>query len=334
MQEGFRSVAYEDFLAEVRKQGVPSEHIAYKCCVCGTIQSGMSLIRAGAGKDFAAVSSTVGFSCVGRFTGAGSHKKGTPPGRGCNYTLGGLFKLNTYEVVKDGEQHPLFEPATPAEAKELLKANRILGHVDGKPVFKGDVLYVDIRGTCEKQWGKGLVASQGANEGQGPMIVFENGDYRMTDRLLWNPVITVTIPPEILAIGRNIKSQDKRSTSHPMFQIQQEVEIVAYEDHNECRIVWRENLSGDYEEATPLRATRLEALYQARDEEPEGWNRYTIATVWQVVTSCFTKVGADEYLRAHGRDLKNPRIYVASGWNNTEFKTVRDFLLSIVPEAQ
>jgi hypothetical protein len=63
----------------------------------------------------------------------------------------------------------------------------VLGYVEDRPVFKGDKLYVDIRGTCAREWGPAQVAAQGANEGQGAMIVFEGGDYRMNKDLVWEP---------------------------------------------------------------------------------------------------------------------------------------------------
>jgi len=62
-----------------------------------------------------------GFSCVGRFTGAGNPPKPEDKGKeqkGCNWTLGGLFQMHDLEVVTpDGKKHPCFEPATPEQAK-------------------------------------------------------------------------------------------------------------------------------------------------------------------------------------------------------------------------
>ena len=62
-----------------------------------------------------------------------------------------------------------------------------IGIVDGRSVYPGDRLYVDIRGTVATEWGTGQIAAQGANEGQGAMIIFHGGDYRMCDRLVWAP---------------------------------------------------------------------------------------------------------------------------------------------------
>jgi len=103
------------------------DHIAYKCVICGTVQSMASLIRAGCKPDQAERS--IGFSCEGRFSNAGpwpSDKKNDAKSvarrkiRGCDWTLGGLFRLHKLEVVDEyGKTHPIFDVATPEEAKAL-----------------------------------------------------------------------------------------------------------------------------------------------------------------------------------------------------------------------
>jgi hypothetical protein len=119
-----RKISVNEFHEELHAQGVSGrEHLALKCPVCGTIQSGTSLIRAGAGTTMDEVERFLGFSCVGRFTDAGPHRKDTPSGGGCDWTLGGLFKLHELEVeMPDGTVHPTFEPAS-AEEAQALEAN-------------------------------------------------------------------------------------------------------------------------------------------------------------------------------------------------------------------
>lgn len=95
---------------------------ASKCPICCTAESGADLVAAGAGGDFDAAQHYLGFSCIGRFTGAGGQVKATPPGKSCNWTLGGLFQMHELEVItEDGERHPLFEPASPTEAQAHQK---------------------------------------------------------------------------------------------------------------------------------------------------------------------------------------------------------------------
>jgi hypothetical protein len=119
-----KTMTLDEFQVALKAQGVSSRtQLALKCPRCGTVQSAEDLIAAGAGPDFDAVEKYLGFSCVGRFTGAGSPRK-EPDGNPCNWTLGGLFPLHKLEgVTPDGEHHPRFEPATPEEA-QALKALR------------------------------------------------------------------------------------------------------------------------------------------------------------------------------------------------------------------
>lgn len=115
-----RMISLADFLAELKAQGVPKMHLAFRCPACKTIQSASDLISAGAGNDFDSVEQYLGFSCVGRWT------HGDPPPRplpddfqgGCNWTLGGLLPIHELEVVTDdGKHHPRFAPCTPEEAQ-------------------------------------------------------------------------------------------------------------------------------------------------------------------------------------------------------------------------
>lgn len=112
-----KTMTLSEFRDAVRAQGVPMEHVAMKCPMCGVVQSGNDLIAANAGPDFEAVEKYLGFSCLGRFTGAGAPRK-EHDGKPCNWTLGGLFSLHKFEVVTpDGKMHPRFELASPEEAK-------------------------------------------------------------------------------------------------------------------------------------------------------------------------------------------------------------------------
>lgn len=120
-----RTITVDQFQSELKAQGVRShEHFAFCCPMCRTVQSARDLINAGAGKTFDDVQKYIAFSCVGRWTNAGPHKKGNAPGRGCDWTLGGLFQIQDLTVTTaDGEKHPRFELATPEEARSHQAAN-------------------------------------------------------------------------------------------------------------------------------------------------------------------------------------------------------------------
>lgn len=118
------TLTLEEFRSKLKEQGVPTEHFAFKCPACGTVQSGYDLIKNDAGKDFDDIQKYLAFSCIGRFT----HHKPPPQQKstqeGCNWTLGGLFKIHTLMVITpDGASHPRFDIATPEEAKLHMEKN-------------------------------------------------------------------------------------------------------------------------------------------------------------------------------------------------------------------
>lgn len=116
-----KSMPLAEFQDAIKAQGVEMLDYAFVCPCCGTVQSARDLIKAGAGETFDDVQKYIGFSCVGRWTGAGSPRK-NKDGKPCNWTLGGLFQLHTLEVVtEDGKRHPHFEPASPERAIEHAK---------------------------------------------------------------------------------------------------------------------------------------------------------------------------------------------------------------------
>jgi len=113
------TMTLEEFHAAMKAQGAASsEDLVFICPMCQTPQSARDLIKAGAGKDFDEVEKYIGFSCLGRFTGANSPRK-KPDGKPCNWTLGGLFQCHKLEVITpDGNKHAHFELATPEVAKK------------------------------------------------------------------------------------------------------------------------------------------------------------------------------------------------------------------------
>jgi hypothetical protein len=120
-------ITVEELHARFKAQGVSArEHVAVVCPICATVQSMTSLIRAGGQPD--KVENSLGFSCEGRITGAGpwpSSKDRSAKARkrrevrGCDWSLGGLFRIHKLEVMSDGKAHPFFELATPEQAQAL-----------------------------------------------------------------------------------------------------------------------------------------------------------------------------------------------------------------------
>lgn len=112
-----KTMTLDDFQAECMERFPSSLQTAVKCPMCETIQTAQDFINAGQGHSFDDVQGLLGFSCIGRYTGAGT-PRAKPDGKPCNWTLGGLFRMHKLEVVTpDGKAHPHFELATKAEAE-------------------------------------------------------------------------------------------------------------------------------------------------------------------------------------------------------------------------
>ena len=95
-------ITLDEFMKTVKAQNKKIEECEFICPRCKTKQSAQDLIDAGAGKNFDEVEKYLAFSCVGRWD----------KGKGCDWTLGGLFQIGELTVVTpDGERHPRFRPA-------------------------------------------------------------------------------------------------------------------------------------------------------------------------------------------------------------------------------
>lgn len=114
-----KTLSLAEFHAAIRAQESPSvEEVGLVCPMCSTVQTARDLIHAGAGANFEEVEKYLGFSCVGRWTDAGTPRN-QPDGKPCNWTLGGLFQTHKLEVVtEDGKRHPRFEVATKEQMDE------------------------------------------------------------------------------------------------------------------------------------------------------------------------------------------------------------------------
>ncbi|ENC3267022.1 hypothetical protein ABJX00_005261, partial [Escherichia coli] len=81
---------------------------------------------------------------------------------------------------------------------------------------------------------------------------------------------TKPTPDSFGIIGENIRTQDNRITSDPMFCVYQKREIVVDADYDYDRIVW---VDEDGNEANKLQSRRLELLHENFREPPEKWRR-------------------------------------------------------------
>jgi hypothetical protein len=92
-------IMYEDWIIELeRRFGKDPKKWVFVCPNCKGKQSLQDFLDAKVENP----DSKVFFSCIGRYV----------KGRGCDWTLGGLLKVHTTTVIKNGQPHPVFEMAT------------------------------------------------------------------------------------------------------------------------------------------------------------------------------------------------------------------------------
>lgn len=138
--------------------------------------------------------------------------------------------------------------------------------------------------------------------------------------------VSVKLPDEFYTIADNIRTQDNRIMSEPMFCVYQKREIAVDSDCDYDRIVW---VDEDGNEASEHKSARLELLHENFREPPDGWRRVAVKDVDDFVTCCFTERGCKDYLACNGHNLRLPFIYVKSGFRNAEYISIRNWLAGI-----
>ena len=115
-----KTLTQQEFFTEAESRfGADVRNWKFVCPMCGTVQSVQQLHDAvvASGETEDRVDGYIGFSCIGRFTGQRNEgitakNRGEKWDKGCNWTLGGLFKFHTLEIVTpDGALRPIFELA-------------------------------------------------------------------------------------------------------------------------------------------------------------------------------------------------------------------------------
>lgn len=135
----------------------------------------------------------------------------------------------------------------------------------------------------------------------------------------------VRVPDTLAGISENLRTQDNRITSEPMFCVYQKQEIVADAEYDHDRIVW---VDEDGLEANEHQRMRLELLHDNCREAPAKWRRVAVKEIDEFVTCCFTEQGCKDYLACNGHNLRLPFIYVKSGFRNAEYIALRNWLMT------
>jgi len=146
---------------------------------------------------------------------------------------------------------------------------------------------------------------------------------RMSAETIGNP------PTRFVEMAKEMHSQDNRMTSHPMFVVRQE---RAYGLGTQS---WERDDTGE-----PVTEEELAAIEDAMEDSDYPSTFCSIGDVdyrlvddtanyFEWVTVFFTNVAAEKYIADNAHNLRNPHVYVASGWRNDEWQAMRAYLLSL-----
>jgi len=124
-------------------------------------------------------------------------------------------------------------------------------------------------------------------------------------------------------IAHNIRTQDNRATSDPLFLVQQKGRTwgvdMAYTDTYE----W---VGTDDCELRPTPQQRLE-FQRSGPNGDDIWDCVGYVDHWEFVTACFTESGCRDYIRANAHNLNEPRVYCVSLYRNDEMIAVREMII-------
>lgn len=153
--------------------------------------------------------------------------------------------------------------------------------------------------------------------------------------------------PALAKLAELIRTQDGACTSLPMFCVQKKVRIYGLDTDYTDSVVWLDCENDEVDEET---FERLESLYddgltEEDDEDEEddsgheikntsGYTRVGYQDTWEFVTAFLTRDAADAYIRANRHRMKEPRIYVESGYRNAEWEILRELPALVLAEIE
>mgnify|MGYP001579768353 CR=1 FL=1 len=141
---------------------------------------------------------------------------------------------------------------------------------------------------------------------------------------------------DIFTIAANLAVQDSRMTSNPVFAVQQKERQFPGDPDADDPYYW---VDDDWDEVGEEIAKLLDEADEMgwskivdsdeRAREVDDYSKVYYRDVYRFVQPFFTEAGAKRYIEINGHNLREPRIYVESGYRNEEWETVRGYLLAI-----
>ncbi len=140
---------------------------------------------------------------------------------------------------------------------------------------------------------------------------------------------------DLTTIAHNLRTQDNRITANPIFMVQVKVSHLGTPDNDDPHY-WVNN---DWERVDDDISKLLDEAEESglnewvHPDEPDrkrylkGYTKVHYVDVYQHHMPFFTEHGANEYLKINKHNLREPRIYVESGYRNAEWELVRQHLM-------
>jgi len=134
-------------------------------------------------------------------------------------------------------------------------------------------------------------------------------------------------------IGARILGQDNRCTCLPIYVVQRRRRIYGFDpDYCEDTVVWRHC---DGPEADAAERELLDKAFEAGDDIPGEWTRTAYQDTWDFVMPFFTEAAAQRYIDENRHNLgPETRVFVESGYRNSEWKAIRDLLKELALRGQ
>jgi hypothetical protein len=146
---------------------------------------------------------------------------------------------------------------------------------------------------------------------------------------------------DIATIAENLHTQDGRMTHLPIFMVQVKVRERGDPDNGDP-YYW---VNRDWERVDDEVGKRLDeaeekgnwGFFHPDDADEFGrslprdrcdYTKVYYQDVYHHQMPFFTEQGAKDYIAVNGHNLREPRIYVESGYRNREWEIVREFLMS------
>jgi len=150
------------------------------------------------------------------------------------------------------------------------------------------------------------------------------------------------IPEEFYDIAKNLRTQDNLCTGDPIFMVQKLDRVYGLTSDYSERWMLLDDEGEEYltdKGKSDWEAWDCADITDAQFEERNGVHPRDLRKVyfrdrWTNVMPCYTRAGAEAYLKANGHNLGKTRIYVVSAYRNQEWILIREWLMGLKKEVE